>query len=177
MSVDRAALAQRIKAVAYLTGQFTLRSGAISSFYWDKYRFESDPTILATIAEGLADILPASYDALAGLELGGIPLATSVSLRTGKPCLYVRKAAKPYGTSNLVEGGYQPGTRAVVIEDVITSGGQVCISVQQMRELGFVVDDVVCVIDRQQGGREAIEALGCTLRSLFTLAELEELAG
>jgi orotate phosphoribosyltransferase len=177
MSVDRAALAQRIKAVAYLTGQFTLRSGAISSFYWDKYRFESDPSILATVAEGLADILPASYDALAGLELGGIPLATSVSLRTGKPCLYVRKAAKPYGTSNLVEGGYQPGTRAVVIEDVITSGGQVCISVQQMRELGFVVDEVICVIDRQQGGREAIEALGCTLRSLFTLAELEELAG
>jgi orotate phosphoribosyltransferase len=177
MSVDRAALAQRIKAVAYLTGQFTLRSGAISSFYWDKYRFESDPAILATVAEGLADILPARYDALAGLELGGIPLATGVSLRTGKPCLYVRKAAKPYGTSNLVEGGYQPGTRAVVIEDVITSGGQVCISVQQMRELGFVVDEVVCVIDRQQGGREAIEALGCTLRSLFTLAELEELAG
>jgi orotate phosphoribosyltransferase len=180
MSVDRAALATRIKEVAYLTGQFTLRSGAISSFYWDKYRFESDPAILAAVAEGLADILPAGpggYDALAGLELGGIPLATAVSLRTGKPCLYVRKAAKPYGTSNLVEGGYQPGTRAVVIEDVITSGGQVCISVQQMRELGFVVDDVVCVIDRQQGGRAAIEALGCALHSLFTLEELEALAG
>jgi len=64
-----------------------------------------------------------------------------------------------------------------VVEDVITSGGQVCISVQQMRELGFVVEDVVCVIDRQQGGREAIEAINCTLRSLFTLAELEDLAG
>src|SRR4051812_46226184 len=163
MALDRAVLARRIKEVAYLTGQFTLRSGAISSFYWDKYRFESDPAILAAVAEGLADILPAGpagYDALAGLELGGIPLATAVSLRTGNPCLYVRKAAKPYGTSNLVEGGHQPGTRAVVVEDVITSGGQVCISVQQMRELGFVVDDVVCVIDRQQGGRAAIEALG-----------------
>jgi len=175
--MDRAALAKRIKAVAYLTGRFTLRSGAISSFYWDKYRFESDPSILAQVAEGLATIVPASYDKLAGLELGGIPLATALSLQTGKPCLYVRKAAKPYGTSNLVEGGYDGGTRAVVIEDVITSGGQVCTSVQQMRELGFVVEDVVCVIDRQQGGREAIEAIGCTLRSLFTLAELDDLAG
>ena len=177
MSVDRAALATHIKEVAYLTGQFTLRSGAISSFHWDKYRFESDPSILATVAEGLAEIVPPAYDTLAGLELGGIPLATALSLKTGKACLYVRKAAKPYGTSNLVEGGYQPGTRAVVIEDVITSGGQVCISVQQMRELGFVVDDVVCVIDRQQGGRAAIEALGCALHSLFTLEELEALAG
>ena len=177
MSVDRAALAKRIKAVAYLTGQFTLRSGAISSFYWDKYRFESDPSILADVAEGLAEIVPATYDKLAGLELGGIPLATALSMRTGKACLYVRKEAKSYGTSNLVEGGYEPGTRVVVVEDVITSGGQVCISVQQMRELGFVVEDVVCVIDRQQGGKEAIEKIGCTLRPLFTLAELEALAG
>src|SRR3954447_13965881 len=175
--MDRAALAKRIKEVAYLTGQFTLRSGATSTFYWDKYRFESDPTILTAVADGLAEIVPAEYDRLAGLELGGIPLATALSMQTGKPCLYVRKAAKPYGTSNLVEGGYPPRTRALVIEDVITSGGQVVTSVQQMRELGFVVEDVVCVIDRQQGGREAIEGIGCALRSLFTLAELEELAG
>ena len=176
--MDRAALAQRIKEVAYLTGQFTLRSGATSTFYWDKYRFESDPAILAAVADGLAEILPrGSFDRLAGLELGGIPLATALSLKTGTPCLYVRKAAKPYGTSHLVEGGYPEGTRAVVVEDVITSGGQVVISVQQMRELGFVVEDVVCVIDREQGGRAAIEAIGCTLRSVFTLAELEALAG
>ena len=109
--------------------------------------------------------------------LGGITLATALSMRTGKPCLYVRKAAKPYGTSNLVEGGYPEGTRALVVEDVITSGGQVCISVGQMRGLGFIVEDVVCVIDREQGGREAIEKIGCRLRSLFTLAELEALAG
>ena len=177
MRVDRAALARRIKAVAYLTGQFTLRSGAISSFYWDKYRFESDPAILTAVTEAMLPILPASYDKLAGLELGGIPLATSLSIQSGKPCLYVRKAAKPYGTSNLVEGGHQSGERVVVVEDVITSGGQVCMSVQQMREIGFVVEDVVCAIDRQQGGREAIEGIGCSLRALFTLAELDELAG
>jgi orotate phosphoribosyltransferase len=175
--MDRAALARRIKDVAYLTGRFTLRSGAISSFYWDKYRFESDPTILAAVSEALRPILPAAYDKIAGLELGGIPLATALSLQTGRPCLYVRKAAKPYGTSNVVEGGFRPGERAVVIEDVITSGGQVCLSVQDMRAAGLMVEDVVCVIDRQQGGQQAIEAVGCTLRPLFTLAELEALAG
>jgi orotate phosphoribosyltransferase len=175
--MDRAALARRIKDVAYLTGQFTLRSGAVSSFYWDKYRFESDPEILTAVAAQLAAIVPASYDKLAGLELGGIPLATALSMQTGKPCLYVRKEAKSYGTSNLVEGGFQPGDRALVVEDVITSGGQVVTSVRQMRELGFVVEDVVCVIDRQQGGQAAIEQIGCTLRPLFTLAPLEERAG
>jgi orotate phosphoribosyltransferase len=177
MGVNRAALARRIKDVAYLTGQFTLRSGAVSSFYWDKYRFESDPSILAAVTEAMLPILPASYDKLAGLELGGIPLATALSLQSGKPCLYVRKEAKPYGTSNLVEGGSQPGERLVVVEDVITSGGQVCTSVQQLREAGFVVEEVVCVIDRQQGGQEAIEAIGCSLKPLFTLVELEQLAG
>ena len=125
MTVDRAALARRIREVAYLTGQFTLRSGATSTFYWDKYRFESDPAILAAVTEAMLPILPASYDKLAGLELGGIPLATSLSLQSGKPCLYVRKEAKSYGTSNLVEGGHRQGERVVVIEDVITSGGQV----------------------------------------------------
>jgi orotate phosphoribosyltransferase len=175
--MDRQALARRIREVALLTGQFTLRSGATSTFYWDKYRFESDPVLLAAVAEGMLPLLPASYDKLAGLELGGIPLATALSLQSGKPGLYVRKAAKPYGTSNLVEGGFQAGERAVVIEDVITSGGQVCMSVEQMREIGLVVDQVVCVIDRQQGGQEAIEKVGCSLKALFTLAELEALAG
>jgi orotate phosphoribosyltransferase len=175
--MGRQTLARRIREVALLTGQFTLRSGAVSSFYWDKYRFESHPAILAAVAEALLPILPAGYDKLAGLELGGIPLATALSLKSGKPCLYVRKAAKSYGTSNLVEGGFAPGERALVVEDVITSGGQVCTSVQQMREVGLVVDQVVCVIDRQQGGQEAIEKVGCTLTPLFTLAELEALAG
>jgi orotate phosphoribosyltransferase len=177
MAVVRAALARRIKDVAFLTGQFTLRSGATSTFYWDKYRFESDPVLLAAVSEAMLPLLPASFAKLAGLELGGVPLATSLSLQSGKPCLYVRKEAKAYGTANLVEGGHERGERVVVVEDIITSGGQVCISVEQMRELGFVVEDVVCAIDRQQGGREAIEAIGCTLKSLFTLAELEELAG
>jgi orotate phosphoribosyltransferase len=173
--MEKADLAKRIKETSYLTGQFTLRSGKASSFYWDKYRFESDPILLDAVADEMQKLLPSSFDKLAGLEMGGIPLATVLSLKTGKPCLFVRKTAKPYGTCNLVEGGFRQGETAVVIEDVITVAGQVCSSVKHMRELGLKVQDVVCVIDRQQGGRENLKEIGCSLASVFTLDELEGL--
>ncbi len=168
-------LAKKIKAASFLTGQFTLRSGKTSSFYWDKYRFESDPLLLSAVVDELQKLLPSSFHKLAGLELGGIPLAAGLSLKTGKSCLYVRKTAKTYGTCNLVEGGFQAGETAVVIEDVITVAGQVGASVEQMRELGLRVEDVVCVIDRQQGGPENLKEIGCSLASVFTLEELERL--
>ncbi len=174
--MEKADLAKRIKAVSLLTGRFKLRSGKTSSFYWDKYRFESNPVLLSAIVDELHELLPASFDKLAGLELGGIPLATGLSLKTGKPCLYVRKAAKTYGTCNLVEGGFHTGETAVVVEDVITTAGQVCASVKQMRELGLIVQHVVCVIDRQQGGKENLKDMGCSLDSIFTSGELERLA-
>jgi orotate phosphoribosyltransferase len=174
--MEKPDLAKQIKATSFLTGQFKLRSGKTSSFYWDKYRFESDPVLLSAVIGELQRLLPASFDKLAGLELGGIPLATSLSLKTGKPCLYVRKTAKTYGTCNLVEGGFHPGETAVVVEDVITIAGQVCASVRQMRELGLRVQHVVCVIDRQQGGSENLKDIGCSLASVFTLDELELLA-
>jgi orotate phosphoribosyltransferase len=174
--MEKADLAKQMKATSFLTGEFKLRSGKISSFYWDKYRFESDPVLLCAVVEELEKLLPGSFDKLAGLELGGIPLATGLSLKTGKPCLYVRKAPKTYGTCNLVEGGFRAGETAVVVEDVITIAGQVCTSVKQMRELGLIVKHVVCVIDRQQGGSENLKEMGCSLASVFTLEELERLA-
>lgn len=175
--MDRLTLARAIRKVAYLTGSFQLRSGQTSTFYWDKYRFENQPDLLRAIAGELARLLPTGgFDRLAGLELGGIPLATALSMAVGKPCLFVRKKAKDYGTCNLVEGGYSKGEQIVVVEDVITTAGQVIESVGQMRELGLVIDDVLCVIDRQQGGREKLTAIGCDLHSVFTLEELEQLA-
>ena len=173
--MDRSELARRIRGVSYLTGQFRLRSGKTSSFYWDKYRFESDPELLEAVVDEMAKLLPESFDRLAGLELGGVPLAAGLSLKTGRPCLYVRKSRKEYGTCNLAEGGFSPADKAVVIEDVVTIGGQVCASVEEMRELGLVVSDALCVIDRQQGAHENLKKIGCSLRSVFTLAELEEL--
>lgn len=174
--MDRPALAKAIRQAAYLTGSFRLRSGQTSSFYWDKYRFESQPALLRAVTDELMRRLPAGrFDRLAGLELGGIPLATALALQSGKPCLFVRKQAKDYGTCSLVEGGFERGERIVVVEDVITTAGQVVESVGELRKLGLVVEHVLCVIDRQQGGREKLAAIGCELHSVFTLKELEEL--
>lgn len=171
--MDRQTLAVRIASVAYLTGAFRLRSGQTSSFYWDKYRFESDPELLRAIAAELSGLLPPVFHRVAGLELGGIPLATALSIHIGKPCLFVRKTAKDYGTCNLAEGGFVAGDTAVVIEDVVTTAGQVCSSVGDLRSLGLRVDHVLCVIDREQGGHEALAGIGCELRPLFTLRELQ----
>lgn len=175
--MDRAELARRIKGLSYLSGEFRLRSGATSPFYWDKYRFESDPVVLNAVVERMQALLPSEYDKLAGMELGGIPIATALSLKTGKPCLYVRKRAKDYGTRNLVEGGFSGGEEVVVVEDVLTTAGQVSTSIMAMRELGLKVHHVLCVVDRQEGGRERLEAIGCALASVFTQAELELLSG
>ena len=166
-------LSKQIRAVSYLTGEFVLRSGNISNFYWDKYRFESHPALLTAIAAEMAKLLPSECDGLAGLELGGIPLATALSLQTGLPCFYVRKEAKTYGTCNLIEGGAKEGSRLVVIEDVITTAGQVCTSIEQIRAEGYTVEHVVAAIDRQAGGAAKINALGCSFASVFSLAELE----
>lgn len=174
--MEKSKLAKQIKESSFLTGEFKLRSGKISSFYWDKYLFESDPLILDAVVEEMQKLLPSSFDKLAGMELGGIPLATMLSQKTGKPCLFVRKVAKTYGTCNLVEGGFQAGENIVVIEDVITVAGQVCISIKQMRELGLKVQHVICVIDRQQGGKANLKKIGCSLSSVFTQEELEHLA-
>jgi orotate phosphoribosyltransferase len=175
--MDRKALAAQIVEKAYLEGRFVLRSGMTSSYYLDKYRFECHPEILAAITDHMVGLLPKAFDKLAGMELGGVPLATRLSLLTDKLCLFVRKKAKTYGTCNLVEGGFVGGERAVVIEDVISTAGQVCQSIGEMRKLGLVVHEVLCVVDRQQGGGENLEAIDCRLRALYTWAELNELTG
>jgi orotate phosphoribosyltransferase len=176
MTTDRQHLAQQLRARAFLTGRFTLRSGATSAVYWDKYRFEAEPVLLAAVARALAGLLPPAYDRLAGLELGGVPLATALALHTGRPALFVRKAAKPYGTANLAEGGFAPGEQAVIVEDVVTTAGQVLASLADLRALGLTVRHAVCVIDREEGGAQRLAAAGCALTPLFTMAELDRLA-
>ncbi|MGH9032631.1 MAG: orotate phosphoribosyltransferase, partial [Acidimicrobiia bacterium] len=121
--MERQELARTIYDRTHLTGEFTLRSGATSTEYFDKYLFESDPVLLRAIAEALAPMVPPGTEALAGLELGGVPLATSLSQVTGVPALFVRKEAKTYGTCRLAEGGAVDGRRLTVVEDVVTSGG------------------------------------------------------
>lgn len=169
---DRAELAHRIYERAHLTGQFTLRSGAVSTEYFDKYLFEGDPELLATIAAALAALVPPGTEALAGLELGGVPLATMCSQVTGLPTLFVRKEAKAYGTCRLAEGGEVEGRRLTVVEDVVTSGGQVVASCGDLRARGGIVETALCVIDREAGGTEALASIGVELRSLYRMSEL-----
>jgi orotate phosphoribosyltransferase len=167
-----AALARKVTGVAHLRGTFRLRSGVTSSEYFDKYRFEGDPIILREIAQQLAPRMPVSYEALAGLEMGGIPIATLLSQLTGKPALFIRKKAKDYGTCRFAEGGEVSGRHLLVVEDVVTSGGQIIESVAALRGEGAIIDDVVCVIDREAGGRENLLKAGLTLTSLFTKRDL-----
>jgi orotate phosphoribosyltransferase len=165
-------LASRIFAVSHLTGSFTLRSGQLASEYFDKYRFESDPALLAEIASMAAARIPAGVDGLAGLELGGVPVATALSAASGLPAYFVRKRAKEYGTRQLCEGGPVDGLRLLVIEDVVTSGGQIALSAADLRAAGAEVTDALCVIDRQAGGGEQLARSGIALHSLFTMDQL-----
>jgi orotate phosphoribosyltransferase len=166
-------LADRVNAIARLTGTFTLRSGQTATEYFDKYRFEADPLMLRDIATALAPLLPPNTEVLAGLELGGVPIATALSLHTGLPAAFVRKEAKTYGTARLAEGADLEGRRVTVIEDVITTGGQVLISAQQLRDLGAVVEYVVCVIDRSPDHGAALSDANLTMTSLLTRADLD----
>ena len=174
--MDRDGLARTIYERTHLTGEFLLRSGAKSTEYFDKYLFESDPELLRTIADALVPLLPTGTEALAGLELGGVPLATIVSQLTGLPALFVRKEAKSYGTCRLAEGGDVDGRRLTVIEDVVTSGGQVVASCGDLRDRGAIVEHAVCVIDRESGGAKNLRDIDVELHALFTMSELERAA-
>lgn len=167
-------LARKVFQIAHLTGSFKLRSGAVSSEYFDKYRFEGDPVLLREIAVQLSQRITGSYDALAGLEMGGIPIATMLSQITGQPVLFIRKKAKDYGTCRFAEGGEVRGRRLLLVEDVVTSGGQIIESARALRGEGAVISDVVCVIDREAGGVEALTKEGLALTSLFTMSDLKK---
>jgi orotate phosphoribosyltransferase len=167
-------LARTIQDRCRLTGEFVLRSGQVSNVYFDKYQFEADPVLLKAVADLLAPLVPEGTELLAGLELGGVPVATALSLRSGMPQVLVRKQAKTYGTAKLAEGPDISGKRLLVVEDVITTGGQVVASTGDLRDLGAEVSTVLCVIDRRPDPTVAdkLSAAGLNVISLFTAADL-----
>ena len=174
--MDRQRLATLIGARCRLEGTFTLRSGQVSSHYFDKYLFESDPELLREVVAHAVPLVPAGTEVLAGLELGGVPFATALSLATGLEAVFVRKAAKPYGTAKLAEGGEVAGRRLLVVEDVITTGGQVLMSTEDLRRLGAIVGHVLCVIDRSDQGHDRLRAAGLSVSAVFTVADLDRAA-
>ena len=166
--MDIKELARRVKDIALLRGEFILSSGRKSSYYLDKYRIETRPDILEPIADALAARMPEEAELLAGPELGAIPLVTAVGLKTGTPFLLVRKKAKDYGTKKVVEGVFEKGQKVVLIEDVLTTGTQAIVAADSLIELGLNVLAIHCVIDREEGAREAVEGAGYRFEPLLT---------
>jgi orotate phosphoribosyltransferase len=168
-------LGAQLRAHALLEGDFVLRSGRRSSYYLDKYRFETLPELLGPLGERLAAaVREFEPDAvrLAGPALGAVALAASASLASGLPFVIVRETAKEYGTGNRLEGSFEEGELVCLIEDVVTSGGALAEAVGALREAGLEVRNAVCVVDREEGGTDALARLGVRLRSLYRAGEL-----
>ena len=170
--MTRNELARKMYDVSHLTGNFVLRSGQTSDEYFDKYLFESDPKLLTEIADHLAELIPEGTEVLAGLEMGGIPIATAISIQTGIPVVFIRKKAKEYGTCKLAEGIDIDSKSVCIIEDVVTTGGQIVLSANDLRKLGATIEHVICVIERDERCRNNLEKEGLELISLFRMEEL-----
>jgi orotate phosphoribosyltransferase len=172
-------LGVKLREHALLEGDFVLRSGRRSSYYLDKYRFETRPELLGPLGERLAAaVREHEPDAvrLAGPALGAVALAASASLSSGLPFVIVRDTAKEYGTANRLEGPFEAGELVCLLEDVVTSGGALAEAVAALREAGLVVRNAICVVDREEGGTDELARLGVRLRSLYRAGELVGLA-
>jgi orotate phosphoribosyltransferase len=176
--VSDAGLARALREAAYLEGDFVLRSGRRSRYYLDKYRFETRPDLLGPLGAAIADAVrehePEAVR-LAGPELGAVALAAAASLAGGLPFLIVRSQAKEYGTGNRLEGVFAPGECVCLVEDVVTSGGAAIEAVVALREAGLRVSNAVCVVDREEGGADALARQAVRLRPLFTASALLEI--
>jgi orotate phosphoribosyltransferase len=160
---------------ALLEGDFLLRSGRRSRWYLDKYRFETQPELLRALGARLGTLareVEPGLERLAGPALGAVALAASASLASGLPFIIVRGATKEHGTANRIEGPYRPGELVCLLEDVVTSGGALAESVAVVRDEGLVVRHAICVVDREEGGVDALARLGVRLHALYRASEL-----
>jgi orotate phosphoribosyltransferase len=176
--VTREQLARALREAAYLEGDFVLRSGRRSTYYLDKYRFETRPDLLRALGDAIAaEVLVHEPGAarLAGPELGAVALAAAGSLASGLPFLIVRSQAKGYGTANRIEGVFEPGELVCLVEDVVTAGGAALEAVSALREARLEVRTALCVVDREEGGHDALARHAVRLRPLFRASELLEL--
>jgi orotate phosphoribosyltransferase len=164
---------------ALLHGDFMLRSGRRSSWYLDKYRFETEPDLLRALGTSLSEaVRECEPDAvrLAGPALGAVALAASAAMASGLPFIIVRGETKEYGTAKRIEGRFEAGELVCLLEDVVTSGGALAQAVLALREEGLVVRRAVCVVDREEGGSDALARLGVRLQALFRASELLEMS-
>lgn len=154
-------------------GEFKLKSGSISPLYLDLRLSISYPPVLRSIAEGMIQVTEElNYDCLCGVPYTALPFATTMSLMNNKPMVMRRKEAKNYGLRKLIEGAFQPGDRCLVVEDLVSSGSSVFETIRPLEEAGLVVEDVVVLVDREQGARKRLEEEGYHLHSVLSLPEI-----
>lgn len=168
---ELSALLHRIGVVRF--GDFTLKDGRHSPFYLDMRVLISHPAALARVARAMLQRAEGiAYDRLAGLPYAGLPIAVAMSLIAERPMIYVRKEAKDYGTKKLIEGEYAAGERALMIDDVVTSGGAKLDAVAPFRDAGLRVEDVLVIVDRSDGGAQALADAGLRLHSVLDVRTL-----
>lgn len=172
MEQSKIKLKEKIIKASKVTGEFKLRSGQISNVYFDKYKFESDPVLLKEICFELNELIAKDAEILAGLEMGGIPIATVLSQLSNIPTAFIRKTAKEYGTCKYAEGIDLNGKKVVIIEDIVSSGSAIIEAAKKMQNDGIKITEAYCVIDRESGGKENLSKMGIKLSSLFKMSEL-----
>ena len=154
-------------------GDFTLASGKKSSYYIDIKKASTDPKTLKVIAKEAGNVIKGmDLAAVGGVVLGGVPLATAVSMETDLPLILIRKSEKEYGTGGRFVGDFKEGSKILLLEDVTTSGGSVMDAIVAIREAGAVVDRVITVVDRESGAEKSLSDIGVKLVPLVRASDL-----
>lgn len=170
--MDSKQLGKKIVELSYIEGDFILSSGRKSNYILDKYAFETKPEILETIAGEMAKMVESDTTKIAGMELGGIPLATALSLATSIPFVIIRKAKKGHGLERLIEGDINKNDKVVIVEDIATTGSQALLAAKTIEETGASILKIIYVVDREEGARKEIEGKGYNFKPLFTKTDL-----